>query len=170
MSKNKTKEVKVGNIIANIFEGLLKGFDLEIIKELSKSLDLSKHTAKTTLKNIVVLIESVQKKKRIKNVYHLVTLEELQNFQPTGVIVEKIIFDIFDSLNNFSDENITNGFSSEVITYSGKVLQSIMASRIVSENKSNLEHSKWKSLSNRIQKQKEQALTDLQNSLKESLY
>lgn len=167
MSKNKTKEVKVGNIIANIFEGLLKGFDLETIKELSKSLDLSKHTAKTTLKNIVVLIESVQKKKRIKNVYHLVTLEELQNFQPTGVIVEKIIF---DSLNNFSDENITNGFSSEVITYSGKVLQSIMASRIVSENKSNLEHSKWKSLSNRIQKQKEQALTDLQNSLKESLY
>lgn len=167
MSKNKAKEVKVGNIIANIFEGLLKGFDLETIKELSKSLDLSKHTAKTTLKNIVVLIESVQKKKRIKNVYHLVTLEELQNFQPTGVIVEKIIF---DSLNNFSDENITNGFSSEVITYSGKVLQSIMASRIVSENKSNLEHSKWKSLSNRIQKQKEQALTDLQNSLKESLY
>lgn len=167
MPKNKTKEVKVGNIIANIFEGLLKGFDLETIKELSKSLDLSKHTAKTTLKNIVVLIESVQKKKRIKNVYHLVTLEELQNFQPTGVIVEKIIF---DSLNNFSDENITNGFSSEVITYSGKVLQSIMASRIVSENKSNLEHSKWKSLSNRIQKQKEQALTDLQNSLKESLY
>ena len=145
----------------------MKGFDLETIKELSKSLDLSKHTAKTTLKNIVVLIESVQKKKRIKNVYHLVTLEELQNFQPTGVIVEKIIF---DSLNNFSDENITNGFSSEVITYSGKVLQSIMASRIVSENKSNLEHSKWKSLSNRIQKQKEQALTDLQNSLKESLY
>lgn len=167
MPKNKTKEVKVGNIIANIFEGLLKGFDLETIKELSKSLDLSKHTAKTTLKNIVVLIESVQKKKRIKNVYHLVTLEELQNFQPTGVIVEKIIF---DSLNNFSDENITNGFSSEVITYSGKLLQSIMASRIVSENKSNLEHSKWKSLSNRIQKQKEQALTDLQNSLKESLY
>lgn len=167
MSKNKAKEVKVGNIIANIFEGLLKGFDLETIKELSKSLDLSKHTAKTTLKNIVVLIESVQKKKRIKNVYHLVTLEELQNFQPTGVIVEKIIF---DSLNNFSYENTTNGFSPEVITYSGKLLQSIMASRIVSENKSNLEHSKWKSLSNRIKKQKEQALTDLQNSLKESLY
>lgn len=167
MSKNKAKEVKVGNIIANSFEGLLKGFDLETIKELSKSLDLSKHTAKTILKNIVVLIESVQKKKRIKNVYHLVTLEELQNFQPTGVIVEKIIF---DSLNNFSDENTTNGFSPEVITCSGKLLQSIMASRIVSENKSNLEHSKWKSLSNRIQKQKEQALTDLQNSLKESLY
>lgn len=167
MSKNKAKEVKVGNIIANIFEGLLKGFDLETIKELSKSLDLSKHTAKTTLKNIVVLIESVQKKKRIKNVYHLVTLEELQNFQPTGVIVEKIIF---DSLNNFSDENTTNGLSPEVITYSGKLLQSIMASRIVSENKSKLEHSKWKSLSNRIKKQKEQAITDLQNSLKKTLY
>lgn len=167
MSKNKAKEVKVGNIIANIFEGLLKGFDLETIKELSKSLDLSKHTAKTTLKNIVVLIESVQKKKRIKNVYHLVTLEEFQNFQPSGAISEKIIF---DSLNNFSDKNTTNGFSPEVITYSGKLLQSIMASRVVSENKSNLEHSKWKSLSNRIQKQKEQALTDLQNSLKESLY
>ena len=40
MSKNKTKEVKVGNIIANIFEGLLKEFDFETIKELSKSLDL----------------------------------------------------------------------------------------------------------------------------------
>lgn len=167
MSKNKAKEVKVGNIITNIFEGLLKGFDLETIKELSKSLDLSKHTAKTTLKNIIILIESVQKKKRIKNIYHQMTLEELQSFQPSGVILEKIIF---DSLNNFSDENTTNGFSSEVITYSGKLLQSIMASRIVSENKSNLEHSKWKSLSNRIQKQKEQALTDLQNSLKESLY
>lgn len=167
MSKNKTKEVKVGNIIANIFEGLLKEFDFETIKELSKSLDLSKHTAKTTLKNSVILIESVQKKKRIKNIYHQMTLEELQSFQPSGVISEKIIF---DSLNNFSDENTTNGFSSEVITYSGKLLQSIMASRIVSENKSNLEHSKWKSLSNRIQKQKEQALTDLQNSLKESLY
>lgn len=167
MSKNKAKEVKVGNIITNIFEGLLKGFDLETIKELSKSLDLSKHTAKTTLKNIIILIESVQKKKRIKNIYHQMTLEELQNFQPTGVIVEKIIF---DSLNNFSDENTTNGFSPEVITYSGKLLQSIMASRIVSENKSKLEHSKWKSLSNRIKKQKEQALTDLQNSLKESLY
>lgn len=167
MSKNKAKEVKVGNIIANSFEGVFKEYNFETIKELSKSLDLSKHTAKTTLKNIVILIESVQKKKRIKDVYHLMTLEELQNFQPSGVILEKIIF---DSLNNFSDENTTNGFSPEVITYSGKLLQSIMASRVVSENKSNLEHSKWKSLSNRIQKQKEQALTDLQNSLKESLY
>ena len=167
MQTNKNKENKIGNLILNVFENFLKTYEFDTVKELSKSSDLCRHTAKTTLKTIVVVIESVEKRKRQKTVYNVLTLEQLQNFQPTGVIQEKIIF---DSLINSEEENMINAYSTEVIDSSGKLLQAVMASRIVSESKSNLEHSKWKSLSNRVQKQKEQALSDLQNSLQKSLY
>ena len=167
MQINKNKENKIGNLILNVFESFLKIYEFDTIKELSKSFDLCRHTAKTTLKTIVVVIESVEKRKRQKTVYKLLTLEQLQNFQPTGIIQEKVVF---DSLINSEEENMINAYSTEVIDSSGKLLQAVMASRIVSESKSKLEHSKWKSLSNRVQKQKEQALSDLQNSLEKSLY
>ena len=52
-----------------------------------------------------------------------------------------------------------------VVDCSGKLLQSIMAARVVSKAKSGMDHAKWKSLSNRIRLQKDKSLKDLQAEL-----
>lgn len=155
------KAKKISNLISKVFEESLKDSNQEIISKLAKDLNTCKHTAKTTLKLSTILIESVEKKGKQKGVYTLLTLEHLQDFVPSGVVLEQVFFSDFEN----QAEGTVNALTDGVVDCSGKLLQSIMAARIVSKAKSGMEHAKWKSLSNRIRLQKDKSLKDLQAEL-----
>lgn len=154
------KAKKVTNLIANVFEESLKESNQELISKLAKDLNTCKHTAKTTLKLSTIIIESVEKGKQ-KGVYTLLTLEQLQDFVPSGVVLEQVFFSDFEN----QAEGTVNALTDGVVDCSGKLLQSIMAARVVSKAKSGMDHAKWKSLSNRIRLQKDKSLKDLQVEL-----
>ena len=154
------KAKKVTNLIAKVFEESLKDSNPELVSKLAKDLNTCKHTAKTTLKLSTIIIESVEKGKQ-KGVYTLVTIEQLQNFVPSGVVLEQVFFSDFEN----QAEGTVNALTDGVIDCSGKLLQSIMAARVVSKAKSGMDHAKWKSLSNRIRLQKDKSLKDLQAEL-----
>ena len=156
------KAKKVTNLIAKVFEESLKQSSQELVSKLAKDLNTCKHTAKTTLKLSTIIIESVlEKNGKSKGVYTLVTLEQLQNFVPTGVVLEQVFFSEFEN----QAEGTVNALTDGVVDCSGKLLQSIMAARVVSKAKSGMDHAKWKSLSNRIRLQKDKSLKDLQAEL-----
>lgn len=89
------KAKKISNLISKVFEESLKDSNQELISKLAKDLNTCKHTAKTTLKLSTIIIESVEKKGKQKGVYTLVTLEQLQNFVPSGVVLEQVFFSDF---------------------------------------------------------------------------
>lgn len=91
----------------------------------------------------------------------LLTLEQLQNFVPSGVVLEQVFFSDFEN----QAEGTVNALTDGVLDCSGKLLQSIMPARVVSKAKSGMEHAKWKSLSNQIRLQKDKSLKDLQAEL-----
>lgn len=155
------KAKKISNLISKVFEESLKDSNQELISKLAKDLNTCKHTAKTTLKLSTIIIESVEKKGKQKGVYTLVTLEQLQNFVPSGVVLEQVFFSDFENQSDGTVNALTDG----VVDCSGKLLQSIMAARVVSKAKSGMDHAKWKSLSNRIHLQKDKSLKDLQAEL-----
>lgn len=91
------KAKKISNLISKVFEESLKDSNQELISKLVKDLNTCKHTVKTTLKLSTIIIESVEKKGKQKGVYTLVTLEQLQNFVPSGVVLEQVFFSDFEN-------------------------------------------------------------------------